>query len=417
MKSKPKVVLAYSGGLDTSVMIPWLKDKHAAEVIAVTGDVGQGENMQAIKAKALASGASKAYVEDLKESFVKDYVFAALKAGALYEGKYPLATALSRPLLAQRIVEIAKQEGAGILAHGCTGKGNDQVRFETAFRTLAPEMRIVAPAREWEFVSREEEIAYAQAHGIPVEATKKSPFSIDVNLWGRSVECGVLEDPWQEPPEEAYRMTVSPAAAPDEPEYVEISFERGEPVALNDKALGPVALVEELNRVAGAHGVGRIDMLENRLVGIKSREVYEAPAAVVLHLAHQQLEDMVLDRETAHYKALLSHKYAEIVYYGLWFSPLREALDAFVGVTQRVVTGTVKVKLFKGSCTVVGRKSSHSLYLESLATYSAGDVFNRSAAAGFLELWALPTKVYAQVNGVCGSGIEGFAEAKVAKVG
>ncbi|KXS44929.1 MAG: argininosuccinate synthase [Candidatus Frackibacter sp. T328-2] len=393
-----KIVLAYSGGLDTSVAIKWIKDEYDAEVIAFAADVGQNEDLEPLEEKALATGASKIYIEDLKEEFLKDYAFKGLKAGAKYEGKYPLATAYSRPLIAKKMIEIAKKEGADAVAHGCTGKGNDQVRFDVSYHALDPDIKIVAPLREWEFGSREEEIDYANENDIPVGATKENPYSIDRNLWGISIECGILEDPWAEPPAEVYQITAAPEDAPDEAEYIEVTFANGEPIALNGEELGPVELVNELNEIAAKHGVGRVDMVENRLVGIKSREIYEAPAAEVLLDAHRHLEDLVLDRETYHYKELISEKYAELTYYGQWFSPLREALDAFIDSTQQYVNGTIRVKLYKGNATVVGRKSDSSLYQENLATYEKSDTFNHDAAIGFIELFGLPLKVHGKVN-------------------
>ncbi|MFO7820134.1 MAG: argininosuccinate synthase, partial [Halanaerobacter sp.] len=338
------------------------------------------------------------YVDDLKEEFLRGYAFKGLKAGALYEGKYPLATAYSRPLIAKRMIEVAKKEGADAVAHGCTGKGNDQVRFDVSFQALAPGIDIVAPLREWEFGSRGEQIDYANETGIEVSATKENPYSIDRNLWGISIECGELEDPSLEPPKEVYQITNHLADTPDEAEYVEIGFEQGEPVSLDGEDLGAVELVEKLNERAAKHGVGRVDMVENRLVGIKSREIYEAPAAEVLLTAHGQLEDLVLDRETAHYKAQVAQKYADLVYYGQWFSPLRKALDAFIEETQKYVTGTVKVKLFKGNCQVVGRESEESLYQEELATYDKADEFKHESAEGFIELFGLPLKVNGRVR-------------------
>ncbi|MBM7624801.1 argininosuccinate synthase [Sporohalobacter salinus] len=397
-KDIDKIVLAYSGGLDTSVAVKWLQDKYDAEVIAFAADVGQNEDLEPVKEKALETGAIKAYVEDLKEEFLTDYAFEGLKAGAKYEAKYPLATAYSRPLIAKKMIEVAKKEGADAVAHGCTGKGNDQVRFDVSFQALAPGIEIVAPLREWEFGSREEQIDYANKEGISVGATKENPYSIDRNLWGISIECGVLEDPAQEPPAEVYQITNDPEEAPDEPEYLEVTFENGEPIALNGKEYGPVELVDKLNKIAGKHGVGRVDMVENRLVGIKSREIYEAPAATVLLTAHRHLEDLVLDRETAHYKEVISEKYAELTYYGQWFSPLKEALDAFVESTQKYVTGTIKLKLYKGNATVVGRISDESLYQENLATYEKSDIFNHDAAVGFIELFGLPLKVNSSVH-------------------
>jgi argininosuccinate synthase len=393
-----KIVLAYSGGLDTSVAIKWIKDEYDAEVIAFAADVGQNENLEPLEEKALATGATKIYIEDLQEEFIKDYVFKGLKANAKYEDKYPLATAYSRPLIAKKMIEVAKKEGADAVAHGCTGKGNDQVRFDVSFQALAPGIEIVAPLREWEFGSREEEIEYASENDIPVGATKESPYSIDRNLWGISIECGILEDPWAEAPAEVYQITTDPVDAPDEPEYIEITFKQGEPVALDGEEYASVELVEKLNKLAGKHGVGRVDMVENRLVGIKSREIYEAPAGTVLLDAHRHLEDLVLDRETYHYKDLISEKYSELTYYGQWFSPLREALDAFIESTQKYVNGTIRVKLYKGNATVVGRKSDESLYQENLATYEKSDIFNHKAAEGFIELFGLPLKVNSKIH-------------------
>ncbi|MGM0471965.1 MAG: argininosuccinate synthase [Bacillota bacterium] len=393
-----KIVLAYSGGLDTSVAIKWLQDKYDAEIIAFAADVGQHEPLEPVKEKALATGASKVYLEDLQEEFLKEYAFKGLKAGAKYEDKYPLATAYSRPLIAKKMIEVAKKEGADAVAHGCTAKGNDQVRFDVSFLALDSEIEILAPLRDWEFGSREEEIDYANEQGIEVGATKESPYSIDRNLWGISIECGILEDPWAEPPAEVYQITNDPEEAPDEAEYLEVTFEAGEPVAINDENLESIQLVEKLNQIAGKHGIGRVDMVENRLVGIKSREIYEAPAAEVLLTAHRHLEDLVLDRETYHYKELVSEKYSELTYSGQWFSPLREALDAFIDQTQQYVNGTVRLKFYKGNATVVGRKSDDSLYQENLATYEKSDTFNHDAAEGFIELFSLPLKVTGKVH-------------------
>ena len=388
-----KVILAYSGGLDTSVAVKWIKDKYQAEVITYTADLGQGEDLQKIKDKALQTGAVKAYVEDAKEEFLKDYVFPSLKAGALYQGKYPLATALGRPLIAKKMVEVAKKEKAEAVAHGCTGKGNDQVRFELTFMALAPELKVIAPAREWEFRSREEEIEYAKRNGISIEITQKSPYSIDRNLWGISIECGVLEDPWEEPPEDAYQITSSPQNAPSSPQYLEIEFEKGIPVGINNKRIPPVELLNYLNTQGARYGVGRIDIVEDRLVGIKSREIYEAPAAVILHSARESLESLVLDRESRNFKNFISSKYAELVYYGWWFSTLRKALDAFVEELCCNLTGKVKIKLSSGKSIVVGRSSPYSLYNMELATYSEEDIFDHSAAKGFITLWGLPLKM------------------------
>ncbi len=384
-----KVVLAYSGGLDTSCAIKWLQDRDY-DVVAFIADVGQNENFDIIKKRALKTGASKVHVVDLKEEFIRDYVFPAIKAGAVYENKYYLATALSRPLIAKHQVRIANLEKATTIAHGCTGKGNDQVRFEVTARLLNPRLEIIAPVRIWEFKTREEEIEYAQENNIPVDVTKKSPYSVDINLYGRSIECGVLEDPWIEPPEEIYKLTVSPVQAPNKPTYVEVEFAKGLPVKINGKALKPLALIEGLNKLGGKNGIGRVDVVENRLVGIKSREIYENPAATLIHTARQELEALVLDRETSHYKNPVSQKYAELIYYGLWETPMKKQLDAYFNKTQERVSGTVRMKLYKGNCTVVGRKSKYSRYKEELATYGKKDVFDQKLAEGFIKLWGLP---------------------------
>ncbi|MGP3778726.1 argininosuccinate synthase [Halanaerobium saccharolyticum] len=392
-KEIKKILLAYSGGLDTSVAIKWLQDKYDAEIITYTAHLGQPQDWDAVEEKALATGASKAYIDDIREEFITDYVYPALKVNAMYQEKYPLATALARPLISKRMVEIAKKEGVDALAHGCTGKGNDQVRFEVSFKALAPEMEIIAPLRDWEFVSRDAEIEYAEANGIPVKATKDSPYSIDQNLWGISIECGVLEDPWAEPPADAYQWTKDVDDTPDQPKYITIDFEKGVPVAIDGEKMSPIDIVEKLNAVGSEYGVGRIDMLEDRLVGIKSREIYEAPAGEILITAHKALEDLTLDRDTKNYKAEMSAKYAELTYNGLWFSPLRDALDAFVDKSQETVTGTVKVKLYKANCTLAGRKSEYSLYDHGLATYDESDNFDHKSAPGFINLWALPLQV------------------------
>lgn len=384
-----KVVLAYSGGLDTSCAIKWLEEK-GYEVIAFIADVGQREDFQAVKKRALETGASKVHVVDLQKEFVEQYVFPALKAGAVYEHKYFLATALSRPLIAKHQVMIAHKEKAAAIAHGCTGKGNDQVRFEVTARILDPQLEIIAPVRIWEFKTREEEIDYAQKKKIPVDVTKKSLYSVDINLYGRSIECGVLEDPWVEPPEDIYKLTVSPLKAPNDPSYIEIEFFKGIPVKIDGKSYAPLDLIHQLNNIGGQNGVGRVDMVENRLVGIKSREIYENPAATVLHTARRELECLVLDRETMHYKEASSQKYGELVYYGLWETPLKRQLDVYFEEIQKEVTGTVRLKLYKGSCVVVGRKSPHSRYKEELATYGEKDVFDQSLAEGFIKLWGLP---------------------------
>ncbi len=391
-----RIVLAYSGGLDTSVAIPWLAEKYGAEVIAVTLDLGQGKELEDVGDRARAVGAVQVHVIDVRDEFVRDYILPSLQAGALYEDRYPMATALGRPLIAKQLVEVAEREGATAIAHGCTGKGNDQVRIDVSARALNPDIRVVAPAREWG-MTRPDEIAYAAAREIPVPVTVESPFSTDANLWGRSIECGVLEDPWVEPPEEIYALTRSPAAAPDEPAYVEIEYEAGVPVRLNGAGLGLKELVSSLEATAGAHGVGRLDMVENRLVGIKSREIYEAPAAVVLHAAHRELESMVIPRDLERLHRQLGRVYADLVYNGLWFTPSREAIDAFVAKVQARVTGKVRVKLFKGDCRVVGRQSPFALYDQDLATYDEGDLFDHSAAEGFIKIWGLPLETAARL--------------------
>lgn len=402
MKST-KIVVAYSGGLDTSVMVKWLIERKNAEVIAATGDLGQKKELTGVQAKAYATGASKVYIQDLREEFLTGYVFPALKAGALYEKSYPMATSLGRPLLAKMLVEVARKEGATHVAHGCTGKGNDQVRFEVSIAALAPELKVLAPLREWEFKSREEEIAYARKHNIPVAATVANPYSIDENLWGTSVECGVLEDPMVEPPADAYQRTIAPELAPDTPEYVDIDFEEGIPIGVGGSRLEPVSLVFTLNDIGGAHGVGRIDLMENRLVGIKSREIYEAPAATILHFAHTELERLTLDKTVFHMKTQLASDYANLVYNGLWYSPLRNALEAFVSETQKTVTGTVRVKLYKGNVGVAGRKSVYSLYNAKLATYTEEDQFDHKASEGFIAIYGLPVKTFHQVQKSAGS--------------
>lgn len=390
MKNK-KVVLAYSGGLDTSVAVRWLSDK-GYDVIAYMADVGQGGNFVRLKKRALSAGASKVVVQDLKKEFAGDFVFQSLKAGAVYESKYLLATALSRPIIAKGLVEVAKKEKASYVAHGCTGKGNDQVRFEVTIMALAPELEIIAPLREWNMLSREEEIEYAKERKISIDVTKKSPYSLDKNIWGMSIECGALEDPWNEAPQDAYKMTVDPKKAPAKPTYIEIEFKNGIPVKINGRGYGPVELITKLNEVGGKNSIGRTDLVENRLVGIKSREVYEAPAAWILHKAHKDLESLVLDRELLHYKDRVSLKYGELIYYGLWFTPLKKALDAFIDQTQKHVTGSVKLKLLKGVASVVGRKSPYSLYKKEMATYEPGDKFDRSMAEGFIKVWGMPYK-------------------------
>ncbi|HAM1979611.1 TPA: argininosuccinate synthase [Listeria monocytogenes] len=394
--AKEKIVLAYSGGLDTSVAIQWLVES-GYEVIACCLDVGEGKNLDFIKEKAITVGASESYTIDAKEEFAEDFALIALQAHAYYEGKYPLISALSRPLIAKKLVEVARQEGASAIAHGCTGKGNDQVRFEVAIHALAPDLKVVSPVRDWKW-SREEEINYAKEHDIPVPIDLDNPFSIDQNLWGRSNECGVLENPWATPPEAAYDLTVSLEDAPDTADIVEITFDAGIPISLNGENMSLANLILTLNEIAGKHGVGRIDHIENRLVGIKSREVYECPAAVTLITAHKELEDLTFVREVAHFKPIIEQKISETIYNGLWFSPLTEALVAFLKSTQKFVNGTIRVKLFKGHAIVEGRKSPNSLYDENLATYTSSDTFDQDAAVGFIKLWGLPTKVSAEVN-------------------
>ncbi|ACZ40659.1 argininosuccinate synthase [Sphaerobacter thermophilus] len=390
-----KVVLAYSGGLDTSVILAWIKEHYGCEVIAFTADVGQGDSFEGLEAKALASGASKLYVRDLKEEFLTKYAFPTLRAGAVYERKYLLGTSFARPLIASHQVEIARLEGADAVAHGCTGKGNDQVRFELTFQALAPDLKVIAPWRQWDLGGREELLEYAVARGIPVSQSKTNIYSRDQNLWHLSHEGGELEDPWQEPNEAMYQITVSPEEAPDKPVEIVIGFEQGYPVSLDGTPMGPVELVTTLNKIGGEHGVGRIDLVENRLVGMKSHGVYEQPGAAILSTAHKELESITLDRETLHYKDLVAQKYAELVYDGRWFTPLREALDAFVEVTQQPVTGEVRLKLYKGNIIPTGRKSPYSLYHEGFATFGADDVYNQADAKGFINLFGLPMKVAA----------------------
>ncbi len=393
-----KVVLAYSGGLDTSVCIQWLKEQYDCEVIAMVLDLGANDkDLEFIKAKALQIGASQSFAYDAKDEFARDYCVPTLQANATYESKYFLSASLSRPLISAKLVEVAEKEGADAVAHGCTGKGNDQVRFEVSVAALNPNLEVLAPVRDWAW-SRQEEIEYAKAKGIPIPVDLNKPYSLDVNIWGRSCEAGVLEDPWHEAPEDAFEWTTAPEKAPNTATFVEIEFEQGVPVALDGVSLPLAALIEKLNEIAGANGVGRIDHTENRLVGIKSREVYEMPAATVLTLAHRELETITLPRELFHFKLGLEQKYAEQVYFGLWFSPLKEALDAFIKKSQETVTGTVKVKLFKGSAMCVARKSPYTLYSYDLATYDKADKFDHKAAKGFIDIFGLPTKVYAAVQ-------------------
>jgi argininosuccinate synthase len=391
-----KVVLAYSGGVDTSVCIPYLKQEWGVEeVITLAADLGQGDELEAVREKALKSGASESLVVNVQDSFVKDYAFAAIQANALYENRYPLGTALARPLIAKILVEAAEKYGADAIAHGCTGKGNDQVRFDVSCAALNPNLKILAPAREWG-MSREETIAYGEKFGIPSPVKKKSPYSIDKNLLGRSIEAGALEDPTFEPPEEIYEMTKAIANTPNEPEYIEIGFTRGVPTSINGTPKNPVELIEQLNQLAGNHGIGRIDMIENRLVGIKSREIYESPAMMVLIQAHRDLESLTLTADVTHYKRGIEETYTQMVYNGLWYSPLKAALDAFIQQTQEQVCGTVRLKMFKGNATIVGRSSDNSLYTPDLATYGAEDKFDHKAAEGFIYVWGLPTRIWAQ---------------------
>ena len=398
------VVLAYSGGLDTSVAIRWIQEHYDLDVITLTIDVGNARDLPAIAARAEQIGALKALVVDGRADFVRYFVWPALQSGAIYEGQYPLATALARPLIGRLLVEVARAEGAVAVAHGCTGKGNDQVRFDVSINTLAPELKIIAPVREWS-MTRDHEIAYAAEHAIPIQVTNASPYSVDQNLWGRSVECGKLEDPWAEPPEEVYAWTKS--SGQTEPAYVEITFEHGIPIGLNGEEIDGVTLIETLNKLAGEYGIGRIDSIENRLVGIKSREVYEAPAAIVLHTAHRALESLTLSRDQARFKEVVAAEYARLIYNGQWYSALHQDLATYVQSTQRFVSGAVRVKLSYGNCAVVGRKSEHSLYNHSLATYDSGDQFDHNAALGFIKLWGLPLTTQAQAQLLPSIGIEG----------
>ena len=384
-----KVILAYSGGLDTTCALHWLK-QNGFSVICFMADLGQGQDKDLIKQRAMAAGAHKVYIKDLREEFIQDFVLPALKANAIYEDKYLLTTALGRPLIAKYLVELAHREKAKAVAHGCTGKGNDQVRFEVSVKILSPDLEIIAPARIWGFKSREEEIDYAKRFNLPVDVTKKKPYSIDKNIWGVSIEAGILENVSVEPPESVYQITKSPSAHPGFARYLEIYFQKGIPKKINGKSYRILNLIQELNTLGGLYGIGRTDLVENRLIGIKSREIYEAPAATILYITHKELESLVLDRLTQHFKEITSLKYAELVYDGLWFSPLKEALDRFVDSTQRHVTGNIRVKLFKGSCTVVGRKSAYSLYKREMATYSREGLFDQKLAKGFIEIWGMP---------------------------
>jgi argininosuccinate synthase len=394
-----KIVVAYSGGLDTSCMIPWLSEQYGgAEIVAYTGDLGQGEDLDAVRSKALRTGAVKAVVEDLQQTFVEDFIWPAVRASAVYESMYPLHTALGRPLLAQRMAEVAIAEGADAVAHGCTGKGNDQVRFELTFRALAPHLDIIAPLRTWELTTRESEVEYAMARDIPVPITLEKPYSIDQNIWGCAIECGEMENLWSEPPEDAWRMTQDPSHAPKGSVELIIGFEQGIPVSVDGRKMGPVKLLQHLNQVAGTFGVGRIDMVENRVVGLKSREVYEAPAATLLHMTHTELERITLDRATFNYKRKISQDFANLIYDGQWFSPMRECLQAFIEESQRTVTGEVRIRVSAGLARITGRRSPYSLYDEGLATYSTGDTFDRDAAKGFLEIYGLSTRTVAETR-------------------
>lgn len=400
-----KIVLAYSGGLDTSVIVPWLRENYGCEVVCFTADVGQGDEMDGLEAKALASGASQLIIHDMREEFARDYIFPVLRAGAVYERKYLLGTSMARPLIAKHQVEVAHQVGADAVAHGATGKGNDQVRFELTYAALDPRLKVVAPWREWDIRSREDAIAYARAYNVPITQTEKSIYSRDRNLWHLSHEGGLLEDPWLEPEEAMYQLSIAPEAAPDQPETIEIAFKTGTPVAINGQKLSPAAIVMKLNELGGKHGIGRTDMVEGRLVGMKSHGVYETPGGTILLAAHQELESIVLDRDTMHFKDLVALKYAELVYYGMWFTPLREALDAFVDSTQGPVTGQVRLKLYKGNIIPAGRQSPFSLYREDFATFGQENVYDQSDAEGFIHLFGLPLKVRA-FNGLPVSGLD-----------
>ncbi|MGQ9908398.1 MAG: argininosuccinate synthase [Candidatus Flexifilum sp.] len=413
-KDVKKVVLAYSGGLDTSVIVTWLKNNYQCEVVCFTADLGQEEELDGLEEKALRTGASKLYIRDLREEFLTDFIFPMMKAGAVYEREYLLGTSIARPLIAKHLVEIAELEGADAIAHGCTGKGNDQVRFEVTAMALNPKLKVIAPWREWEIRSREDAIAYAQEFNIPITSTLKSIYSRDRNLFHLSHEGGLLEDPWNEPEEAMFQLTVSPEAAPDQPEYVEIEFEQGVPVGLNGERLPALELFLRLNRIAAAHGIGRVDMVENRLVGMKSHGVYETPGGTVLRKAHQALESICLDKQTMHYKDILAVKYAELVYNGLWYTRLREALDAFVNVTQENVTGTVRLKLYKGNIIIAGRKSPRSLYREDYASFGEENVYNQQDAHGFIQLFGLPVKVEALLN-IDGGGHSRYSQPDYSK--
>ena len=400
-----KIVLAYSGGLDTSVIVPWLKENYNAEVVCFTANVGQGDELNGLEQKALASGASQFVIHDMREEFAEDYLFKMLRTGAVYERKYLLGTSVARPLIAKHMVDVAHEVGADAIAHGATGKGNDQVRFELTVMALDPRLKVIAPWREWTIRSREDAIQYAAAHNVPITATLKSIYSRDSNLWHLSHEGGLLEDPWNEPEESMFQLSTSPENAPDEPAVVEIEFETGVPVTVNQEKMSPAKMISYLNTLGGAHGIGRADLVENRLVGMKSHGVYETPGGTILYAAHQEIESLVLDRETIHFKDLVALKYAELVYNGMWFSPLREALDAFVDSTQGPVTGKVMLKLYKGNIIPIGRKSQFSLYREDFATFGQEDVYDQSDAEGFINLFGLSLKVRA-LNGLPVSGLQ-----------
>ena len=394
-QSVKRVALAYSGGLDTSIIIPWLKEHYHCEVVAIAADVGQKEELDGLREKAIATGAAEIYIEDLRHEFVTDYIFPTLRAGAVYEHKYLLGTSFARPVIAKRQVEIARQTGCDALSHGCTGKGNDQARFELTFKALAPEMRVIAPWREWDIVSREDAIDYANERQIPITASREKIYSHDRNIWHLSHEGGILEDPASEPEESMFELTVSPERAPETPEYVEVGYERGTPISVNGEALDPVPLIERLNEIGGRHGIGRVDLVENRLVGMKSRGVYETPGGTILLAGLRELESLCLDRESAHYKEVLAHKYAEIVYFGQWFTPLRAALDAFVESLMAPVSGTARFKLYKGNLIVAGRTATHSLYQPNLASFTMGAGYDQRDAAGFINILGLPLQVEA----------------------
>ncbi len=392
--AKERIVLAYSGGLDTSVIVKWLQEKYDYDIVVMTANVGQGETeLAGLEEKAIKTGATRVFIEDLREELVKDYIFPMVQAGAVYEGKYLLGTAIARPVIGKKLVETAEKVGATAVAHGATGKGNDQVRFEFAVKALNPYLKIIAPWREWDLKSRSDCMDYACQHNIPVPVTAEKPYSIDRNIWHISFEGGILEDPDREPDHDMFRLTVAPEDAPEQPEEVAISFERGIPYAINGKKFGPVELVEELNCIAGKHGVGRVDLVENRLLGMKSRGIYETPGGTLLAFAHRELEQYTLDRETYHYKEVLALKYAELIYYGLWFTPLREALDGFIQKTQETVCGTIKTKLYKGNINVSGRKSLHTLYHPEMVTFEADELFNQKDAEGFINLYGLPLTI------------------------